>query len=307
MLKILVTGRLADEFSRKLLLLHPQFEIRAVDNPEQTDIDWAECLACFSIPDNISLKKVRWVHSLNAGVEAILQRSDLDKNVKLSRTTGQFGQKAGEFCLCHILNFYQNTFPVYDAMEKKHWSQRPPDSCKGKRVLILGTGSMGQGIASTLNSLEIESIGVNTRGQVAGSVFSQCLKFDSVTQIANEISCVINTLPLNNQTSGLIDFRFLGNFNNTLFINVGRGKSLVVDDLIKAIEKNHIDYAVLDVFEEEPLPASSSLWKHPKIFISPHQSAITDIDDVLESFIHAYELVGTENEKDILVHLDRGY
>ncbi|MBT7953187.1 MAG: hypothetical protein HN764_16275 [Gammaproteobacteria bacterium] len=286
---------------------HPEIEIRSVDNPEQKDIDWADCLACFSVPENLSLKKLPWIHSFNAGVDSIVRRDDLNANVKLTRTTGQFGGKAGEFCLNHILNFHQNTFAVYDAMEKKHWAQRPPGFCKDERVLILGTGSMGLGIASTLKCLKMESIGVNTRGQVSGSEFSHCLKMDSISQIANEISCVINTLPLNQKTNGLIDFKFLSKFNNTLFINVGRGQSLVLDDLLLAIEKNHIAYAVLDVFEEEPLPASSPLWEHPKVFVSPHQAAITDIDDVLDSFIHVYESVGTENEKDKLVSLGKGY
>ena len=218
-LKLLVTGRLADEFSKELLLHHPEFEIRSVDTPEQKDIDWAECLACFSVPEKLNLKKLPWIHSFNAGVDSIVRRDDLNANLKLTRTTGQFGKKAGEFCLSHILNFHQNTFAVYDAMEKKHWSQRPPSFCKDERILILGTGSMGNGIANTLKCLKMESIGVNTRGQISGSAFSQCLKMNSISQVANEISCVINTLPLNEKTNGLIDFQFLSNFNNTLFIS----------------------------------------------------------------------------------------
>ena len=133
------------------------------------------------------------------------------------------------------------------------------------------------------------------------------MKIDAVDRLAKDIACVINTLPLNKNTTGLIDYNFLSAFSNVLFINIGRGKSLVIDDLLRSISEKQLAYAVLDVFEEEPLPESSSLWKHPKIFISPHQAAITDVEDVVESFVEAYRLIGTETKSDVFINLEKGY
>ncbi len=307
MLKIITTGRLGKDFAAALDKSSEDFEIKYVDELTSGDIEWADCLAAFPVSNNIDISGIGWIHSFGAGVEGFLQRDDFDSTTILTRTVGNLGFKMGEFCLCHILNFYQNTLNVYENKKQKKWESSYPESVEGKTVLILGSGEMAKGIASLLTKLRMKVIGVNTSGNKIHDIFSGCVKFDEVKSIANSVSCIINTLPLTDKTHGLLNEKFFTLFQNALFINVGRGQSVATGDLINAIDADNIAYAVLDVFETEPLPVSSSLWDHPDIYISPHQAAVTDVEDIVESFLEAYRFVKEKRMNYLFVDVEKSY
>ncbi len=307
MLKIITTGRLGRAFYSAIKDLKAEFEITFTENPSPGDVARADCLAAFSAPDNVDLSKIKWIHSFGAGVEGFLRRNDIDEDTIITRTVGRLGFKMGEFCLCHMLNFYQHTFKVYENNKLKKWESIHPSSVADRTVLILGTGEMAKGISSVLAPLRVKCIGVNTSGNKTTDVFSATMKFNNLKTIASKVSCIINTLPLTPDTVDLLDMDFFHLFNNTLFINVGRGQSVVTADLLHAIDDSKIVRAVLDVFENEPLPEESPLWDHPDIFISPHQSAVTDIDDVMESFLEAHKLIQANERNHLFVDLKRKY
>jgi len=307
MLKIITTGRLGKEFAAALNKSSGDFEIKYVDELTSGDIEWADCLAAFPVSNDIGISGIRWIHSFGAGVEGFLQRDDFDTSTILTRTVGNLGFKMGEFCLCHILNFYQKTLNVYENKKQRRWESSYPESVSGKTMLILGTGEMARGIASLLTKLQMKVIGVNSSGDNIHDIFSGCVKFDDVKSIANSVSCIINTLPLTTKTDGLLNEKFFTLFQNALFINVGRGQSVATGDLINAIDADNIAYAVLDVFETEPLPASSPLWNHPDIYISPHQAAVTDVEDILESFLEAYKIIKEKRRNHLFVDVEKSY
>lgn len=307
MVHILATGRLGKEFSDAIKKIDNEFKGRYVDTPSPEDIDWADCLAAFSVPEEVNISGIKWIHSFGAGVESYISRKDLSARTILTKTTGNLGFKMGEFCLCHMLNYFQGTFKIYEHNRNRKWEPTSPQSLMDMTVLILGTGEMATGISNLLQPMRTTVIGVNSTGKVSDRSFSECIVFDSIKTTVDRVSCVINTLPLTKYTNGLLNARFFNLFEDILFINVGRGKSVVAGDLIPAIEKNNVAYAVLDVFEEEPLPGDSPLWTHPKIFISPHQSAVTDIRDIMDSFCQAYELMKSNKKNNLFVDFEKGY
>jgi phosphoglycerate dehydrogenase-like enzyme len=307
MIKVLTTGRLGKEFRDVIGKDAEQIEVTFTDEPANADIANVDCLACFSVPDKIDISGIKWIHLFGAGVDSFLRRDDFNPETILTRTVGRLGLRMGEFCLCHILNFFQNTFRLYENKKVKKWETDYPVSLKGKTVLILGTGAMAKGISQVLHPLQTEVIGVNTSGMKTDNVFSTCLKFADVKSVASRVSCIVNTLPLSHHTERLLDKRFFGLFHRALFINVGRGKSVVTGDLISSMESSNLAYAVLDVFDDEPLPVGSPLWEHPDIFISPHQSALTDIQDIVESFYEAYRLMQYDKRNYLFVDVNRGY
>ena len=307
MLKIITTGRLGRAFYSAIKDLKADFEITFTENLSTGDVARTDCLAAFSAPDNIDLSNVKWIHSFGAGVEGFLRRNDIEEDTIITRTVGRLGFKMGEFCLCHMLNYYQNTFTVYENKKLKKWESIHPASVADTTVLILGTGEMAKGISSVLAPHRMKCIGVNISGNQTTDVFYATVKFDNIKSIANKVSCIINTLPLTPDTVDLLDKDFFCIFNNALFINVGRGQSIVTADLLHALDDSKIDCAVLDVFENEPLPEGSPLWDHPDIFISPHQSAVTDIADVMESFLEAHKLFQAHERNHLFVDRKRGY
>ena len=307
MLKVLTTGRLAAKFYAAVQANELPVQLRLVEHPQQSDFDWADCLACFPVSADFALHRIPWIHSFGAGIDGFVQRKDLHPRLRLSRTTGDLGKKMGEFCLCHLLSFLQNYDAVAKNKETKNWQQRPTKSIRDQTVMILGTGKMAQGVAHTLRCLGAHIIGVNNSGRADEAHFERCMKMAAVPTLAAQVGCIINTLPLHENTQSLIDLPWLSHFRKALLINVGRGPTLVTDDLQPAFAKRYLDYAVLDVFDVEPLPQDSWLWQHPQVFVSPHQAAITDVHDVMKSFtqaLHAYEL---NLQSEVFADLSRGY
>ncbi len=287
MINVLSTGRLSTQFYEAFKDNTLGVDVKVTDHVTQAQIDWADCLASFAITEPVSLAHVPWIHSFGAGVDGFLKREDLHPKLWLSRTTGKLGEKAAEFCLCHLLNFCQDTFAIYDDMQTKTWPNRSAVSIKATTVLILGTGSMGQNIARFLTALGVTVLGINTTGTSQDKAFARCLRFSDLPAATPNITCIINTLPLVPATQALLDQQFFSRFQQALLINIGRGQTVVTNELRTAMNAGNIAYSVLDVFDKEPLPADSWLWQHPKVFISPHQAAITDIDDVISSFTEA--------------------
>ena len=290
-MNILTTGRSGKEFCHALKDNTTDIVIKYVEELSEKDIIWADCLASFPVSEQIDLSGIKWIHSFGAGVEKYLQRKDINEEILLSRTVGKLGYKMGEYCLCHLLNFFQNTFYLYSRQKLKKWTPEYPESVNEKYVLILGTGEMAKGIAGVLRKLDINVVGLNKKGYINERNFNQCITFRELKPVASNISCVINTLPLHKNTTHLLDKDFFHHFKHILFINVGRGKTVVTKDLEEAISSGNVAFAVLDVFEEEPLPPDSSLWNNDHIFISPHQAAITDVEDIISSFLDVYQSV----------------
>jgi phosphoglycerate dehydrogenase-like enzyme len=307
MLKIITTGRLGKEFAASLAGGEENIIVRYAEEPVARDLGWANCLAAFSAPEGVPLSGIEWIHSFGAGVEGFLERKDIDPDTIITRTVGRLGYRMGEFCLCHILNFFQHTFSVYENKRIRAWEQIEPVGIADKTVLILGTGEMAKGISLTLAPLQMKIIGVNTTGKNPQTVYSRCITFDEIGDVSERVSCIINTLPFSRQTRGILNKEFFQLFNDALFINVGRGASVVDEDLMEALANKKIAFAVLDVFETEPLSEASPLWKHPSVFISPHQSAQTDLDDILESFREAHRCIQMNERNRLFVDVKRGY
>lgn len=307
MLKVLTTGRLAEQFRAALEASELRVTVKYAAGPQQSDVDWADCLASFPVSNDLSLEHVPWIHSFGAGADGFLTRKDLNPKLQLSRTTGHLGRKMGEFCLCHLLNYLHNILALQHNIATQRWQQRPAKSISTQRVLILGTGRMAQGVAQILAPLGATIIGVNSSGRMDDANFQGCVKMQGVGEIAAQVHCIINTLPLVAQTERLIDLAWLSRFHEALLINVGRGATLDTGELKQAFEEHYLAYAVLDVFDREPLPRDSWLWRHPQVFVSPHQAAITDVQDVMRSFteaLHAREQ-GLDNE--LFIDVAKGY
>ncbi|KFN91133.1 D-3-phosphoglycerate dehydrogenase [Tetragenococcus muriaticus PMC-11-5] len=143
------------------------------------------------------------------------------------------------------------------------------------RILIIGTGKIGQQLASYLNFFDNHPIGINTNGRTIDS-FRKTFSLDQLEEQASIADIVINILPLTDDTYHLYNKGFFQNMKESAtFINVGRGPSVDTQDLYQALQNNAIAFAAIDVFEQEPLPADHPLWGLENILITPHISGFT--------------------------------
>ncbi len=305
---IIITGRMY----RELEAAWPwdtgkQVRFLAESEVSEADMAWADAYVGFKPVPAFHPEAVRWVHALGAGVDAFVYRKPWNPGVLLTRTTGTFGRKIGEYCLGHMLADLQHHETFARGRSDRSWNPVPPLPLSGSRVTVVGTGSVGQELARMLQALGVQVSGVSMRGEKKPHM-DHVFPISQIGDAVTGADWVINTLPLTAQTEKLFGSALFARMNGAGFINVGRGPSVDHAALLEALDQGRIRLAVLDVFEEEPLPAASPLWKRKDVRVTPHVAAVTSVEEALSGFLDTMrKLEAGERELANRVDPVRGY
>lgn len=220
--------------------------------------------------------RLKWVQAVSAGVDMYDLERFAEKKILLSNVSGIHSISISEHVLGVLLTEFRGLRTSIRNQEKKEWTRKNIfyQQLSQQKMLIVGTGHIGQQLASFAQGLGIQTYGVNTSGHaVAG--FIECFSQKKMSQIISQMDIIVNILPLTNDTYQLYNKEmFLAMKHGTAFINVGRGSSVNTHDLIQALNSRRINFAALDVFEEEPLPKDSPLWTMKNVLITPHISGL---------------------------------
>ena len=211
-----------------------------------------------------------------AGKDWIEVESDEDLKVSFG---GFHGSLIAESVIGSMFYFLK-AFPLTMAMQKKKkWARvkisEKLQSLYKSQVTILGFGKIGNAIAEKLKPFGCKIIGIKRNLVPAPKYFTssdRILTFENWKKVFAETDHLICVLP--GEASGVLQaehFKVLP--KSCYFYNLGRGNICQESDLVEALESEEIAGAYLDVFEEEPLPESSSLWKAGNVLIQPHLSA----------------------------------
>jgi len=221
--------------------------------------------------------QLKWIQTISAGVDSFDFDSLQKKGVLLSNASGIHSIAIAEHVLGVLLTQFRGIRPsiYYQAEKKWRTSDFNYQQLSGTKLLIVGTGHIGQQLAQFASGLGICVYGVNTTGHVTEG-FIECYSQKNMEKIMKEMSIVVNILPLTDETYHLYNRNVFDQMKaGTVFVNVGRGASVVTADLITALNSGQISFAALDVFEEEPLPSSSPLWQMENVLLTPHISGLT--------------------------------
>ena len=222
---------------------------------------------------------IKWFHALAAGIEDFLKVDELIKNDKIifSNSKGVNSDVLAESGISCMMYFSYHFYSYTQYMQKKEWIKPTNRILNKKTLLIYGYGSNGISIAKKCKSaFEMKVIGVNRtkRDNVPGKEYTDELyTFKELPDDAiNRADFIYATLPSSPETDNIFDKNFFSKMNKeAIFINIGRGSSVVEDDLADALEKKIIRGAVLDVCKTEPLNKDSRLYN-----ISPENLLITN-------------------------------
>ncbi|MCY1288005.1 Glyoxylate/hydroxypyruvate reductase A [compost metagenome] len=218
--------------------------------------------------------KPEWMQSTWAGITPLLA-SDLPHDYQLTRAVGIFGQVMAEYVLTYLLAHQRQLLARVAAQAERRWDNRLPRSLEGKRVLIVGSGDIGQSVAGFLEPFGVELHGI-AREPRPLEPFERVFGMDALAEQAAWADCVVNLLPDTPTTRDIYDAAFFARMRSTaLFINAGRGVAVVDHDLVAALEAGQLASAVIDVCREEPLPAWHPFWSAPNLQITGHSSAPT--------------------------------
>ncbi|WP_209124562.1 D-2-hydroxyacid dehydrogenase [Alkalihalobacillus sp. BA299] len=286
--------------------IQKNFRFLSEENFTKNDLLWADAFVSFNTKKDYDYSQVKWVHSLGAGVDRFLFKKKWNEEVLLTRTICSFGQRIAEYCLSYILKDIQFHDEFQQLKVHKQWKPKTPKLLNEQKVMIYGTGEIGQQTAKILSLLGVQVYGVSLSGKEK-EYFKEVLPVEDHFIRLSEIDFIINTLPLTEKTEKLFDEKVFKNINNVGFINVGRGASLDEKALLDALHHEHVRFAVLDVFAEEPLPESNPLWENRKVFITPHISAVTTPDEAVDCFIETLSCIEENKPLHNKVDITKGF
>jgi len=170
----------------------------------------------------------------------------------------------------HVLRLHRN-LPAYQAAQaNREWLRTPIVRPEERRVGFLGYGLMAKAPALVLQSLGFQvSAWVRApRERAEVPIFHGSGQLEP---FLNQTDIAVCLLPLTRETEGIFCTRTFAMMpRGAMLVNVGRGKHVVEEDLIKALDTGQLSYAVLDALWPEPLPSTSPLWLHPKVTVMPH-------------------------------------
>lgn len=286
--RLVIANTLHAEIAERIRAARPTIEIRGGVGPELTaaDFDWGEACIGFRRPIHLtSLGNVRWVQSTGAGVDGWLVLAPLDPSVLLTRSSEQFGAQICEWAVARIFAIQQRLFALAEAQHRKVWAQQVVPRVAGTRALLVGTGDIGRTIASALSALGVHCSGVSRSGVSSHAAFASMHTLDALPELVGTHDWIIVSLPDTAESRGLISRAVLSRARGAVLLNAGRGAVVEESAIPEALDNGWLRAAALDVFEKEPLPASSPLWEDPRVIVSPHMSGLTTADGAANAFL----------------------
>ncbi len=246
--------------------------ITAADGCEVTENSADADIIIGELPEKYSPERLKFLQLCVAGAEKYCLEN-AEYGFIMANATGAFGAVISEYILGAVLAVYRGFFTLKDNQRRHLWNDREQERMIfGERTLILGCGDIGQNTAIRLKAFGADVAGIRrTPRPVKG--FDEVYGIEALDEQLRTADIVICCLPKTPHTNGLLDSGRISLMKqNALVVNVGRGSLIDTAALYSALKNGGIYGAVLDVFEEEPLPENSPLWDLPNLLITPHIS-----------------------------------
>lgn len=216
------------------------------------------------------MPQLRWVQAVTAGVDPWLASADLSKDVTLCCARGSHRISMPENILGALFHLTKPYMQVALDQRESRWTKRLSVPLAGKTLGILGLGAIGQELARKAEALEMRVIGTKRRPEPLPHI-AKVYPQEATDEVLGESDFVLLLLPSTPDTENFINARRLKAMKSSAWLlNFARGALIVDADLIAAVQSKTIAGAVLDVFREEPLPATHPFWKSEGILVLPH-------------------------------------
>ena len=230
--------------------------------------------------------RLKWVQCLATGVDHLLRQPELNPTVLLTSGRGIHGEPMRETVLYLMQGVSRNVARLVEDNKAHVWDRRFYNLLYGRTAVVVGIGVVGIAVGQLLKAFGMHVIGLTrTPREVEG--FDEMLPVDRLHAVAARADFLINILPATAENAQIFNGKLFAAMKpSAYYINAGRGQTTDEAALIAALQQRRIAGAGLDVFQTEPLPASSPLWALPNVFITPHLGGYTaDYEDLIMPLI----------------------
>ncbi len=249
--------------------------------PDMTDV---QGLIGFCTPRLISAaKELHWIHVSSAGVESCVSQPEIKNGDYLITNMQRVSSEPIAEHVIAMMLALTRSLPHFQSLQNEEvwkptgFGDTSMREVQGKTMLVVGLGGIGTEVARRANALGMRVIATRNSSREGPEFVDQVGLADELFELAGQADVVVNATPLTPETTNLFDAAFFAAMKpQSYFFTVGRGKSVVTDDLVAALESGALAGAGLDVTEPEPLPKDHPLWKAPNVIITPHVATRSD-------------------------------
>jgi glyoxylate/hydroxypyruvate reductase A len=255
---------------------------------------------------------LRVIFNLGAGVDALIADQRLPSVPIVRVAIGDLTGRMTEYVVLHVLMHHRQQLYLRDCQRLQKWEPKFQWPAAAIHVGIMGLGVLGLDAAQVLKQLGFRVSGWSASPKdVAGiDCFSNDEGLEPFLRRTHILVCL---LPLTAQTRHILDRHTLSMLDRSsplgapVLINAGRGSLQVEADILDCLNDGTLGAATLDVFETEPLPQNSALWRHPRVLVTPHNAADTDPVEISRYVADQIERFEAGEALENIVDLARGY
>ena len=267
------------EWAKRLAAAQPDVSVIVAENEAEAAAAIARADAAFgTVPPALlrAASKLRWIQAPQAAPPAGWYYPELVAHPAVVTNFREiFNDHIGAHIMAFILAFARGLHQYLPQQLNRQWRQAPHDTgvihLPEATALIVGVGGIGAETARLAAAFGMKVLGVDARRREAPPGVAELHQADALDLLLPRADFVVLTIPHTPSTEGLMNrARFRLMKRGAFFINIGRGMTTRLDDLVAALNAGEIAGAALDVFEQEPLPSDHPLWTMPGVLITPH-------------------------------------
>jgi len=274
-------------------------------------------LDCWAGPTRIvaALRRapgLRWIHARSAGLDRVLAPEVVAHAAVVTNGRGAFSPALAEFVVAALLFFAKDLRRLVAQQGAGVWEAFDTERLEGRTVGIVGYGDIGRAVASRLRPLGTRILALRRRPQLSDGdpLVDETVPHERLSELMARADDVVVAMPLTPETRGFVGREAIAALKRAaVLVNVGRGP--VVDEraLVDALERGRIRGAALDVFETEPLPPESALWRLPNVLLSPHCADHVPgwVDEAMRVFLRQLERFRRGEPLQDVIDKARGY
>jgi len=247
-------------------------------------LDGADVLLGFCTHETLNNgKQLRYILNYSAGVDQCMSSPLIqERGLLVTNMQRIYGPGIAEHTIGMMYMLTRKLHVFHDRQREQQWDRDAVAGTQmwevqGRTMLVVGLGGIGTQIARRANALGMRVIATRNSSRQGPDFVDYVGLSHELAELAGQADVVVNATPLTPATTGLFDRKIFAKMKpGAYFINVGRGKSVVTDDLIDVLNAGHLGGAALDVQDPEPLPPGHPLWSARNVIITPHISAGSD-------------------------------
>ena len=241
------------------------------------DVTATVCNGLFLSHDISEFRNLKFIQLTSAGFDRVPIDTIKERNIELYNARGVYSTPMAEWAVFRVLEHYKQGWFFKQEQDGGRWTKhRGLREIAGRKVAVIGVGNVGQEVAKRFQALEAETTGFDIHTNTT-PFFDKMLLTGKLEKTVGGYDIVVITAPLLPSTKGLVSREVLHNLKeNAMLVNIARGGLIDEKAMCDMLMERKDVFAALDVFEQEPLPKDSPLWKMDNVALSPHNSFVSD-------------------------------